>query len=352
MDLVGYCNGLICLSERCPVISKVWIWNTARNESLLIFPPVNDSDSGAYGVVNYGFGFDSITKEYKVVYITYSATVRSFKCLVLTLGRGTISWSEVVAPEVVVSRCFKSAVYTSHNGASTLSWRTADINVLLSFDLHDETFNVIRVPVECESNKDEYPLVELVEVGGFLGLLRLESLIPRGDNSSCTGNRYHPLHEESNTWKMVHLYILQDKVNQVWSKQQKFDLTPYSLPCSMNSRFASFSDQILLFWVDGKGFQLFNLHKKHLKVVTAHVSVNNQGPESVSSQDFRLTYHVENLCSLQSLLPQSAYRSDSTCIHQILKQHYSVVRRNLPKTVGGYLTLYGRAPSNMYYIFE
>lgn len=63
VDLVGYCNGLICLSERCPVISKVWIWNTARNESVLIFPPVNDSDSGAYGVINYGFGFDSITKE-------------------------------------------------------------------------------------------------------------------------------------------------------------------------------------------------------------------------------------------------------------------------------------------------
>lgn len=93
--------------------------------------------------------------------------------------------------------------------------------------------------------------------------------------------------------------------------------------------------------------------KKHLKVVgslTARIS--EKDPKPVSFEDFRLSYHVENLCSLQSLLPQAAYRSDSTSIHQILKQHYNVIRRKLPKTVGGYLTLYGRAPSNDYYIFD
>ncbi|KAI3909547.1 hypothetical protein MKW98_013964, partial [Papaver atlanticum] len=227
---------------------------------------------------------------------------------------GTMSWTEFNIPNVYPAVCTnKRAVFSSNNGP-TLFWRTDEKNLLLSFDFRrdDDPFQLIRVPVECESQlaykstvyryEFEYPLVHLLEFTGCLCLAHLESLTPMDNNPPQE-------HENNNTWKMVNLYILQDKVEGVWNNQLRFDLTPYSLPCTITPRFSSISDQILLYWLDHNGFQFINLRKKHLKVITTltppDILQNNQCRE-----DLGLGYHVENLYSLRSLLPNGAQQSD------------------------------------------
>ncbi|OVA04350.1 F-box domain [Macleaya cordata] len=300
-DLVGYCNGLVCLSLLCPTPYLIDIINTSRRELFTISPPTVD------GYVQcYGFGFDSLSNEYKVVFILNNIAAAApddhddddYKCLVLTLG--TNSWREItISPQVVPSPLFRatsseSAIFC--NGA--LYWRTT--GMLITFDLHDEKFQVIQIPVDCVS-VDGQQLVHHLESKGSLCVARLEKLL--GSSSSSSDDQQQQ-QQENNCCK-VHLHILKDRINQVWIKETF--LLPFSPPLDdkedTSSRFLGFSDQVLLYWYDRelKSFQLCDLHTKDVKVVKSpghHYTY------------YELNNHVENIIPLRTFVPAEARRLD------------------------------------------
>ncbi|KAI3863936.1 hypothetical protein MKW98_031528 [Papaver atlanticum] len=144
--VVGYCNGLVCLSKMIKNPSTYDIYSLSMPEVFSIFTP-----SVADGYVKFhGFGFDLITKEYKsVIIFNSSASVVVFKCImVFTLG--TRCWRKIEIPNPP-RKLFGDDVYKAAISCSgVLYWRTTvGSRDKISFDLHSEKFQVLRIPSEC-----------------------------------------------------------------------------------------------------------------------------------------------------------------------------------------------------------
>ncbi|OVA07090.1 F-box associated domain [Macleaya cordata] len=186
---VSYCNGLVCLSLVVSHRRLIKIVNPSRRQTLITYPPIKLVQS----IKGHGFGFDSLTKEYKVVCI-----VKELECpLVYTLGTNS-SWREITDPyplsiPIRNRKYAKSAV--SCNGA--LYWRCDNPLLMLSFDLHDEKFQYIEVPVECDWT--EHIWVHYLEYKGYLCFARLEKF----GSQNCK----------------VHMHMLKDKIKQIWIKE-------------------------------------------------------------------------------------------------------------------------------------
>ncbi|KAL6513168.1 hypothetical protein OROGR_020654 [Orobanche gracilis] len=67
-DIVGSCNGLLCLSNQDKDIA---LWNPLSGicHKLPVIEPQSEKDSDVFQTVIYGFGYDPISDDYKVVHI-------------------------------------------------------------------------------------------------------------------------------------------------------------------------------------------------------------------------------------------------------------------------------------------
>ncbi|XP_026454215.1 uncharacterized protein LOC113355547 isoform X2 [Papaver somniferum] len=102
-ELVGYCNGLACLKIGGDNGSgAVNVVNPVRNETLVLKYSIPSGTE----YLCHGFGFDSLSNEYKIVVIYTTTTTRMnssnlqdeeeqvFVCMVITFG--TSSWRKIV----------------------------------------------------------------------------------------------------------------------------------------------------------------------------------------------------------------------------------------------------------------
>ncbi|KAI3933946.1 hypothetical protein MKW92_051548 [Papaver armeniacum] len=225
----GYCNGLTCFTKVYKKTAFVIdVWNFTTNELLRIIPPVivDKEDTSptrglGYTLMSRGFGFDSLNNEYKLVLIVFTRKTRCGQGFVYTFGTKS-SWKQINLPGQRATTV--QGTFIPYGGGGALYWMTSDPRIILQFDLHQDKFQYVRIPLE----RNEYPTSEnhlrLFESKGFLGVA---ILVWRSNTTTSL--------EE------VHLKIYKD--NQVWVKET-FDISTCLIPYRANFRFIGFSDQI------------------------------------------------------------------------------------------------------------
>ncbi|XP_010520737.1 PREDICTED: F-box/kelch-repeat protein At3g06240-like [Tarenaya hassleriana] len=141
VDIVGSCNGLVCIS---PADGAVFMFNPTTGESKRI-PDLPESGFEEEDYETFGFGFDAITDDYKVVALVsgddvlnssvYSLKTDSWKPLVNFPYRGSLNRSGVLV-----------------NGA--IHWVASpeedNRRVVVAFDLTSEQFKDMALPDEAE----------------------------------------------------------------------------------------------------------------------------------------------------------------------------------------------------------
>ncbi|KAI3958246.1 hypothetical protein MKW92_050740 [Papaver armeniacum] len=181
-ELVGYCNGLPCMAFVGDYSTGYVISDPNRKDHLYIFYPayVGKHISNAH-IICHGFGFDSSANEYKVVSI-FRTPQKELNFVVFTLG--TKSWRDVTDTTTLISGygcpitkiraptgSDKSAIFCAAISSSgCLVWKIiatlggagsnhiqhdSEMEMLLSFNLHDEKFQLIQLPAKSTTDEQQ-----------------------------------------------------------------------------------------------------------------------------------------------------------------------------------------------------
>ncbi|XP_026389508.1 uncharacterized protein LOC113284292 [Papaver somniferum] len=367
-EFVGCCNGFACITkvynEDFAVVRGMIVVNPTRRE-ILSLPYLHPCTEMGCKYLCHGFGFDLLTQEYKVVIVFTSRANDEFISVVLTLG--TKTWRKIVTSVADISpppgsSYFPKRMVTRASGnirtpatlcGGDLFWRMVveneEVNnynnnnnkshMLLSFDIHNEKIRFIRLPAEC--NLTQTPTTTLVVEHH---LLEHKGYLCIAQSEKATRNNIDQSRQDSFVCRCsftVQLYILKDKVKQVWAKGETFGVQVQQLglapapfccyfdaatatPTTLPTRIMSFSDQVLLYWFDRKCLKFYNLQTERLEVVRSSCSSNWIGrfnfeakmkrfpPErGVGGDDksycpymeYQLHTQVENIRSLKTFIP-------------------------------------------------
>ncbi|XP_047948404.1 F-box protein CPR1-like [Salvia hispanica] len=145
--IVGSCNGLLCLSDdRVYLMNTVVLWNPSVRRSVLL--PKPNLIYNSYGSFNQylGFGFDSVSSDYKVVRITYVDVGVNPQIEVYKLSSGV--WKDLSCCVELVPVICSRARQVFVNGASHWIARYMDsYDVVVAFDMCLEAFRTMKLPV-------------------------------------------------------------------------------------------------------------------------------------------------------------------------------------------------------------
>jgi F-box interacting protein len=138
MEVVGDCNGMLCLCDDAKPGSAITLVNPATGDALTL-PPIpraglfrrhNTRGSGTSWHQAYGLGYHHATGQYKIVHVPCFFKTKEM-LQVFTLGEA--SWREILAPSS--SKCKLQTGVVSVNGATY--WVT-ESDGIMSFDLESE----------------------------------------------------------------------------------------------------------------------------------------------------------------------------------------------------------------------
>ncbi|KAM0886656.1 hypothetical protein ACQ4PT_029561 [Festuca glaucescens] len=171
-QMVGTCNGLLCLCSNKEPGGAITVVNLATRQKLPI-PPLRPKGLVVGRHVRpewdkaYSFGYHPITGRYKVVHVpcSFDGVVYEFDAVhVLTLGEA--AWREVPVVIPGGAKCNLNAGIISVDGAT--HWFTGgDSPTVMSFDLRDERITSTRpLSAALPAGRDRY---HLTEVHGRLG---------------------------------------------------------------------------------------------------------------------------------------------------------------------------------------
>ncbi|KAM6565339.1 hypothetical protein CsatA_024467 [Cannabis sativa] len=166
-DVVGSCNGLVCLYNRLNNNNPLFIFNPFTKEYRELPHLVYLPNLVVLRVV-LGFGFHPRTKTYKAIEIVYYmegnnlylGTIKETKVYVFNLGEDC-QWRCIDQKPHKIITCPSSDVLVNGN----LHWLTMRYQThlvdIVSFDLDKEEFHVIPQPVDFGLNKSLTHLVTL-----------------------------------------------------------------------------------------------------------------------------------------------------------------------------------------------
>ncbi|CAN0841621.1 F-box protein CPR1 [Linum grandiflorum] len=151
LEYVGSWNGLVCLNifknnenSRSTLINMV-LWNPATSKFCFAPPPLNIASD--YDGVVYGFGYDSMSDDYKSVRIAVSINGRA-KAEVLSWRER--SWTKLTdeTQSCLYDRTdgIQARPMTSKGRANWIVYTSSDFAMLLSFKLGQEKFEWITPP--------------------------------------------------------------------------------------------------------------------------------------------------------------------------------------------------------------
>ncbi|RZC90524.1 hypothetical protein C5167_029657 [Papaver somniferum] len=258
------------------------------------------------------------------------------------------------------SGCLAWKVIVPLGGAGSNSIQHEDSNavnnnemeMLLSFNLHDEKFQFIQLPAKRTTDEQKKNLLvdypHLLEFKGSPCIARIEKVSANGSDYS---HRFRVDHQSISCCCCcckVHLYRLKDNVNQVWVNEESFGVRINSTrawkgevghlapePCCFcfgstttpPTRICSFSDQILLYWFKDEYLQVYNLRSVKLQLVVPnypkedaifgakmkeplHTFLSGEDDIYCSNLDYQLHCHVENFLAVQTFIPEGVEADD------------------------------------------
>ncbi|KAB1202210.1 hypothetical protein CJ030_MR8G001762 [Morella rubra] len=162
VNILASCNGLVCMSVFDD--KDFYIWNPLTGDHRRLPYPGFSTDCEC--IWSHGFGYDSLTDDYKLLLMADRPGVPIPECLVFSLKRNC--WKRIQDP-VNPDGLDESAGILS-NGALHWSVEYLQLELKISaFDLAEEKFHEMPKPrkYDAESNKELY-LDSLDNIGGRL----------------------------------------------------------------------------------------------------------------------------------------------------------------------------------------
>lgn len=157
--ILGFCNGLLCISN---VAGDVAMWNpsTKRHRVLPFLPSASNRESKMQfcGARVYGFGYDAVNEDYKLVSISQfiGLDYNSFESEVKVYSLRKNSWDQIEDMPYVLCYTGKMGVLVS----GSLHWvvtrklEPEEKELVVGFDVGAETFHEVPIP-ECVNNQFE-----------------------------------------------------------------------------------------------------------------------------------------------------------------------------------------------------
>ncbi|XP_010546888.1 PREDICTED: F-box/kelch-repeat protein At3g06240-like [Tarenaya hassleriana] len=166
VELVGSCNGLVCTTNEK---DDVFLFNLTTGESKRIPGVLESLMSGSKGVriwgFRFGFGFDAITDDYKLVALVEGDVLNS---CVYSLQTDSWKWVGDSRYEYYDDGIRDNGLLV--NGA--IHWvalrREDDQRVVVAFDLTTEQFKDMALPDEAKDCPHELGRFELCKLNGRL----------------------------------------------------------------------------------------------------------------------------------------------------------------------------------------
>ncbi|CAK9142900.1 unnamed protein product [Ilex paraguariensis] len=278
MDLVGSCNGLVCLG--CPPLGQMIIlWNPATRMYKTIRLPSTKMDRGEVDKVSLGLGFDPVENDYKIVRIMCMTPKKpkkiQVKVQVYSVNRD--SW-KVIQDEtpfyLIQTRCNAIAKGIPYWTAFIESEKSEFHEVLLFFDTQKEVFLQGAVPNFPMGEGTNARLVELKD--------GLASLV-------------YYLSEESNKGAGVDVWVLDD-CKKSWSKKFSVGPIPFKverlIQCSKNGEIvAEGTGEIVAEGTEGKLF-LYDPKTNGIK----NISI-----DKVQAHSYEAFSYTESLVSIKGM---------------------------------------------------
>ncbi|XP_010268500.1 PREDICTED: F-box protein CPR30-like [Nelumbo nucifera] len=173
LQLVGTCNGLVCISLNSKL---TYLWNPTTRDYKELPRQIPKSRCRGWRWVYWGFGFNPISDEYKVVRVVTFSALDKTEVHVYTLG--TNSWGSVELGDIEfnIDTHGRWLQLNQSLGNRSLHWIAkkknmafyeANSTILVSFDLEEEMFREILLP---ESAKKADVSLELSSFNGFLSI--------------------------------------------------------------------------------------------------------------------------------------------------------------------------------------
>ncbi|KAH9619774.1 hypothetical protein KSS87_016759 [Heliosperma pusillum] len=171
VDVVGTCNGLLCLLES--EYFQLIIYNpTTQTYRLLPWLPIEEQLAYPHGRFNYGFGFDTVSQDYKCVRIgqTYSSDPDSYYCRVMVYSFNNHSWRRGPDVPYFFYNHYRSNALL-HERIHWVGAGSGDDRLprpIVAFSLHDENFSSLTLP---EFDAERYSNLNVQVLDGCLCLL-------------------------------------------------------------------------------------------------------------------------------------------------------------------------------------
>lgn len=181
-SVVGSCNGLICLSDdQRGYMDDIYLWNPSIRKSFAL--PTYNVTFESHGPFMHclGFGFDSVTDDFKVVRVVHIYAGEGYygvppEVEIYTLKTGNWRYISDKALPAMISKRYRQAYVNgaAHWMAYSRAAQAAEFRpTILSFDMSDEVFNQILVPDSMDHGEFVRKSMILVVFKESLSLIEL-----------------------------------------------------------------------------------------------------------------------------------------------------------------------------------
>ncbi|XP_027361651.1 F-box protein CPR1 isoform X2 [Abrus precatorius] len=151
INLLGSCNGLLCI---CNVADDIAFWNPSlRQHRILPYIPTArrpDPDTALFAARVYGFGFDSLTADYKLVRISYFVDLhhRTFDSQVTLYTLRSNAWKTLPSMPYALCCARTMGVFVGHalHWVVTRKLQPDQPDLIVAFDLSLEIFHEVPLP--------------------------------------------------------------------------------------------------------------------------------------------------------------------------------------------------------------
>ncbi|KAK7303379.1 hypothetical protein RJT34_14283 [Clitoria ternatea] len=172
ISLLGSCNGLLCI---CNVADDIAFWNPSiRQHRILPYLPSPrraHPETTLFAARVYGFGFDPLAKDYKLVRISYFVDLhhRTFDSQVILFSLRANAWKTLPSMPYALCCARTMGVFVSHalHWVVTRKLEPDQPDLIISFDLRYDVFREVPLPDVGDEPQGSFE-IDVALLGGCL----------------------------------------------------------------------------------------------------------------------------------------------------------------------------------------